>query len=107
MRPPLILVGRARRWNVVGDLRSAGMRPAQCSGEGDAGAGDLCTGRVRKSERRGDGDCGVPPNLRDGRDNRRLRVCATVDGDGLAVAETSRVGDRDNRRAHSWWRCPP
>ncbi len=35
------------------------MRLGQCGGEGDAGAGDLCAGRVRKSERRGDGDCGA------------------------------------------------
>ena len=51
-----VFVGRTGRWSVAGDLRPAGMRPGQCGGEGDAGAGDLCAGRVRKSERRGDGD---------------------------------------------------
>ena len=38
---PVILVRRAGRGNVVGDLRPAGMRPGQRSSEGDAGAGDL------------------------------------------------------------------
>ena len=54
-------------------------------------AGDLRTGRVRKSERRGDGDCAcTPPEAAgDGGDDRRLRVRATVDGDGLAVAKAS------------------
>src|SRR5215472_11205043 len=49
-------VGRSRRGNVAGDLRPAGVRPNQSGGEGDTAARDLCTGRVRTSQRRGDGD---------------------------------------------------
>jgi len=49
---PVILVGRSGRGNAAGDLRPAGMRPGQRSGERDAGAGDLGAGRVRKSEQR-------------------------------------------------------
>ena len=79
-----------RGWHIVGDLRPAGMCPGQCSSEGDAGAGDLCTGRVRMRERRGDGDCGAAESLTED-DNRGLRVRATVDGDGLAVAKANRV----------------
>jgi hypothetical protein len=39
------------------------MRPGQWSGEGDTGAGDLCAGRVRRLERRGEGDCGTAARL--------------------------------------------
>ena len=46
---PGVFVGRAGRGNVAGDLRPAGMRLGQCGGEGDAGAGDLCAGRVRRA----------------------------------------------------------
>ena len=33
-------------------LPISGMRLGQCGGEGDAGAGDLCTGRVRRLDRK-------------------------------------------------------
>ena len=49
-----VLVGRAGRRNIAGDLRPALMRLGQCSGQGDAAAGDLRPGRVRRLERRGD-----------------------------------------------------
>jgi len=62
------------------------MLRGQCAGEGDAGAGSLCPGRVRQSERRDSAAGG-------GDDNHRLTVRATVDGDGLAAC---RAGDRDN-----------
>ena len=47
----LTCIGWAHRaWEAsLGDLRPAGMRPGQRGGEGDAGAGDLCAGRVRMS----------------------------------------------------------
>ena len=94
--PPVILVGRAGRGSVTGDLRPAGMRPGQRSGESDASAGDLCTGRVRKSERRGDGDCGAASAAGDGGDNRRLMIrAAAVNGDGLAGAKSYRAGDEE------------
>jgi hypothetical protein len=35
------------------------MRLGQSGGESDAAAGELCTDRMRKTERRGDGDCGA------------------------------------------------
>lgn len=54
--PSAILVGSTRRGNAAGDLRPAVMRLGQCRGEGNAGAGNLCTHRVRIRERRGDGD---------------------------------------------------
>ena len=53
------------------------MRPSQCHGEGDALSGDLCTGRVRKSERRSDGDCGSR-EASGGDDNRRLTIRANA-----------------------------
>ena len=82
------MVGRTRRGSAAGDLRPAGMLPSQWSGEGDAGAGDLCTDRVRMSERRGDLDCGsAEPGSGD--DNRRLMVGATANGDGLAGPKAS------------------
>src|ERR1035438_8934282 len=54
---PVIFVGRTRCGSVAGDLRPTGVRLGQCGGEGDARAGDLSTGRVRRLERRRDGDC--------------------------------------------------
>ena len=39
---------------------------------------------MRKSERRSDGDGSATSAASDGDDNRRLMVCATVNGDGLA-----------------------
>ena len=50
------MVGCTGRGNVVVDLRSDGVGPGQYSGEGDAGAGNLCAGSVRMNERRGDGN---------------------------------------------------
>src|ERR1039457_4625236 len=105
---PVILVGRTGRGNAAGDLRPAGMRLGQCGGEGDAGAGDLCTGRVRRLERRSDGDCGTgaasagaAASAAGGSgDNRRLLVRATVNGDGLAGAKGCPAGDSDNGRAN-------
>ena len=76
------------------------MFPRQCGGEGDAGAGDLCTGRVGKPERRGNGDCcrpsgGSAETLSGHRgDNRGLLVRTTAKGDGLAGVEADRTGDR-------------
>ena len=60
------------------------MRPGQCSGQSDAGAGHLRTGYVRVTERRGERDSGAAPPV-DGVDDRRFRVCATANGDGLAT----------------------
>ena len=54
----LILVWRARRWNVVRDLRSTGMCPGQRSGEVDTAAGKLHANGVRMSQWRGDRDSG-------------------------------------------------
>src|ERR1039458_2670007 len=78
---PVIFVGRTGCGSVAGDLRPTGMRLGQCGGEGDAGAGDLCTGRVRRLERRRDGDCGAgaasaaaSAAAGGGGDNRRLMV---------------------------------
>ena len=95
-----VFVRRPGRRSVAGDLGPAGMRPGECSGEGDAAAGDLCAGRVRKSERRGDGDSSATPAARCGDDNRRLMVRATIDADGLVRTKAYRAGDRDNGRAH-------
>ena len=85
------------------------MRPSQCSSEGDTATGDLCTNRMRKSERRGDGYCGADraasaaakaaATSSDGVDNRRLTVSATINGNGLAGAKACRTGDRDSGRA--------
>lgn len=95
----MIRVGRTWRGNVTEDLRPASMRPGQCSGEGDAGAGDLRTGLVRIFERSGDGDCGGASKGGGGH-NCRFRVRATVDGDVLASAEAYRAADRDDGSAH-------
>jgi hypothetical protein len=56
---PVVLVGRTGRGNAAGDLRPGGMCLGQCTGQGDAGAGDLRASRVRRLERRRDGDCGA------------------------------------------------
>ena len=71
----------------------------KCSGQRDAGAGDLCAGIVRMRERRINGDCGAAESP-DGRDDCILSIRTSVDGDGLAVAKTNRAGDRDNSCAH-------
>ena len=100
MRPPVIVVGRTRRGSVAFDRRPAGMRLWQCGRERDAAAGDLCIGRVRKSERRSDGDCGAASAECDGVDNRRLMVCTTVNGDRLASAKACHAENTNYGRAH-------
>src|ERR1017187_970980 len=96
---PVIVVGRTGRGNIVGELSSTGMRPCQSSGQRNPGTGDLSACRVRMTERRGDGNGGgAEPS--DGDDNRRFRIRATVNGDGLALAKAVRTGNRDNGRAH-------
>ena len=93
----MILVRRAGRWSVIGDLRSDGVRPRQCCGEVDAGSGDFGASGVRMSERhlKGEGAAAESP---DGRDDRRLGVRSCVNRDGLTRAEANRVGDRDDGR---------
>ena len=107
----MILVGRTGRGNAAGDLRPAVMRLGQCALEGDARAGDLCTHRVCKSERRGDSDSGTARaasgaakaasgTAGDGGDNNRLTVRAIVNVDCLTGGKTYCVGDRDNDRSY-------
>src|ERR1019366_10745980 len=104
---PVILVGRTGRGDVAGDLRPAGMRLGQGAGERDAGAGDLCTGRVPRLERRRDRDGGpdASPTTTasaaggDG-DNRRLLVRAAINGDSLASGEAHRAGNGDHGGAY-------
>src|ERR1017187_1164909 len=95
MIPLVILVRSARGWNVVGDLRSTGMSPGQCSGEADAATGYLHAGRVRMSQWRSDCDPGGV-EVSDRGDNGRLGVCATVDRDCLAFTEAGHVGGGQN-----------
>src|SRR5262245_2890764 len=59
LNSPVIQVGRARRGQAAGDLRAAGMRFGQCSGEGDTAARDLCANIVGQLERRRDSDGGA------------------------------------------------
>src|SRR5690348_9972751 len=70
------------------------MCSGQCSGEIDAAAGDLRAGGVRMSERRGHCDRSSTESSHGGND-RCLRVCATVDGDRLAIAKANGIGDRN------------
>src|SRR5215469_7192774 len=90
-----ILVGGTGRGKAGGDLRSAVMRLSQCSSESDAGAEDLDASRVRRFERRRDGDCSTASAAGDGGDNHGLLVYAAVDDDRLAGAKADRAGDRD------------
>ena len=86
-------VGRAGRGSVTGDRSCCGVLMGQWSGEGDAGAGDLCAGRVGKGEGRGDGDCCAESI--GGDDGRGFMVCATADGDGLTGPEAHETGQVD------------
>jgi hypothetical protein len=63
MGPPEIVISRTRCGDVVIDLRPDGMCSGQWTREGDAGAGNLCAGSVRMSERRRDGNrCSTEPS---------------------------------------------
>src|ERR1035438_10801901 len=95
---PVILVGSARRWNFVRDLRSNGMCPGQCCGEADTAAGNLHASRMRASQWRSDCESGGAETPDRG-NNRRLGVRAAVDNDGLAFTKTGHVGGGKNSRS--------
>lgn len=100
LSPSVIAVRRAGRCSASGDLRLGGVLPLQWGGEGNASAGNLCTGRVRKSERRGNGNSGVA-KPGDGVHNRCLAMRTAANRNSLAVAKASRADDRNHGRSHS------
>ena len=103
----MVLVRRTGRGNVVGDLRAGRMRPGQCSGEGDAGAGDLCTGRVRRVSGAVNGDCGGCQILSDGERQPPSPAFAPLSMVMVWPAlKPNRAGDRDNGCAHTRWQLP-
>src|SRR4051812_18813710 len=93
---PGVLVRSTGGGSVTGDLRSVVMCAGQCGGECDSAARDLSTGSVRVRERRDKIDGGAASAEADGGNNRRLLIAAGVNGDGLAIAKSNRVGDGDN-----------
>ena len=74
----VILVRRARSWNVVGDLRSTGMCPGKWSGEADTAARNLSARRVSTSKWCGERDGGAAAGPDRG-DDGRFGVCSIVD----------------------------
>src|SRR5581483_2939543 len=100
MTSPEILVGCAGCGKAGGDLRSAVMRLGQCSSERNAGAGNLDASRVRRFERRRNGDCGTASAEGGGGDDHGFLVCAAIHGDRLAGAKADRAGHWDHGRAH-------
>ena len=82
MTLPVIVVGLTGRGNIIGDLHSLRMWPAQRRRKGNTGAGNLFTGRVRMGERRGNIDRGGAETPGRG-DDRRFRVRAAADHDGF------------------------
>ena len=93
-----VVVRRTGCRNAVCHLRPTSMRASQRRGKGYAGAGDLCIGFMRVSERCGNRDRGYREPA-DGGDNRRLGVRATVDRDGFTIVEANQADDRDDGRA--------
>src|ERR1041385_4653420 len=95
----LLITGRrARRGRAARYLRIAPMFLSQSSVESDPSTRNLYTLGMGKFERRGyvDGSGANKPS--DGGDHCRFRVCATIDGDGLAVTETCCISNGDNGR---------
>ena len=95
MISPVILVRRARSWNIVGDLCSIGMRPGKRGSEADTATRNLRASCVATSEGCDDRDRGgaTSPTRRD---NSRFRICSFVDRDCLAFTKASHALCREN-----------